>query len=184
MKKIRLGATEIQVSELGIGSWSWGDTLFWQYGKGYNENDIDPAIDATLAAGIDFFDTAEVYGNGKSEKILGAFLLRKPSSIIVATKFMPFPWRLRQSSVLQALRRSLDRLLLDQVDLYQVHSPMPPMSPEHWMAGMAEAVKAKMTRAVGVSNYNAEWTRRAHAALAKFDIPLATNQFDSISKSI
>lgn len=176
MKKIQLGAGEIQVSELGIGGWSWGDRLIWGFGKGYNENDIDPAMDATLATGVNFFDTAEVYGNGASEKILGRYLQKNHPSIIVATKFMPFPWRLRQSSVMQALRRSLNRLQLERVDLYQVHTPLPPMSPEHWMAGMAEVVKAGMTRAVGVSNYNAEWTRRAHAALAKHNISLASNQ--------
>ena len=176
MNQVRLGATDLQVTELGIGAWSWGDKLFWGFGKGYTESDIDIAIGATLATGINFFDTAEVYGSGESEKILGKYLREKKVSIVTATKFMPFPWRLRQASVSEALRRSLNRLQLDRVDLYQVHQALPPMSPEHWMAGMADVVKAGLTRTVGVSNYNADWTRRAHAALAKYNIPLASNQ--------
>lgn len=176
MNQVRLGATDVFVPELGIGAWSWGDTLFWSYGKTHNDRDVRAAIEMAIAHGINFFDTAEVYGNGHSERHLGAYIREKNAALIIATKFMPFPWRLRYTSVIQALRRSLKRLNIERVDLYQVHQPLPPIAPETWMKGMAEAVNAGLTRVVGVSNYNAAWTRRVHRALAERGIPLASNQ--------
>ena len=70
--RISLGATGIQISPLGIGTWAWGDTWFWQYGKGgYSDVDLEAAYQASLAYGISFFDTAEMYGRGRSERLLG-----------------------------------------------------------------------------------------------------------------
>ncbi len=72
--RISLGATGIQISPLGIGTWAWGDTWFWQYGKGgYSDADLEAAYQASLAYGISFFDTAEMYGRGRSERLLGQF---------------------------------------------------------------------------------------------------------------
>ena len=172
----RLGKTEIRVTPLGIGTWSWGDSMVWGFGKGYAEADLRAAFDATLASGITFFDTAEIYGWGKSERFLGKFVRESGHKVIIATKFFPFPWRLRKGALLQALRGSLDRLGIDQVDLYQIHWPFPPVAIETWMDGMADAVQAGLTKAIGVSNYNVEQTQRAHAALAKRGVPLASNQ--------
>ncbi len=171
-----LGKTDVQVTPLGTGTWAWGDRLTWGYGQGYGEGDVKAAFDTSLAAGIDFFDTAEIYGNGRSEKMLGEFIRQSNRQIVVASKFFPFPWRLRRHDLLSALRKSLDRLGLERVDLYQVHWSLPPVSVETWMAAMADAVQAGLTRAVGVSNYSADQTRRAHEALAKRGVPLASNQ--------
>jgi len=176
MNQIRLGDTDVFVPELGIGAWSWGDTLFWSYGKTHTDRDVRAAIETAIAHGINFFDTAEIYGGGHSERHIGAYVREKNPTLIIATKFMPFPWRLRHTSVIQALQRSLKRLNVPCVDLYQVHQPLPPVAPETWMAGMAEALQAGLTRAIGVSNYNAAWTRRAYTALAQRGIPLASNQ--------
>jgi aryl-alcohol dehydrogenase-like predicted oxidoreductase len=96
----------------------------------------------------------------------------------VATKFVPFPWRLRKQNLLDALRASLDRLGLKQVDLYQLHFPFPPIPIETWMDGLADAVQAGFARAVGVSNCSVEQMRRAHAALAKRGVVLASNQVE------
>ncbi len=148
----------------------------WGYGRDYGESDVKAAFEASVAAGIDFFDTAEIYGNGRSEKMLGEFIRQSHRQVVVATKFFPFPWRLRRNDLVSALRRSLDRLGLEQVDLYQVHWPFPPFPVETWMSAMADAVQAGLTRAVGVSNYSPEQTRRAYEALAKRGIPLASNQ--------
>jgi aryl-alcohol dehydrogenase-like predicted oxidoreductase len=172
---ISLGASDVRVSPLGIGTWAWGDRLFWGYGHGYTDADLQAAFQTGLAAGINFFDTAEAYGRGHSEQLLGQFI-RRTDSPVVATKFMPYPWRLQRESLLGALRQSLERLGLSRVDLYQVHWPLPPVSIETWMAGLADATEAGLTRAVGVSNYNVEQMRRAHAALAKRGVPLASNQ--------
>jgi aryl-alcohol dehydrogenase-like predicted oxidoreductase len=76
------------------------------------------------------------------------------------------------------MRASLARLQLAQVDLYLIHVPLPPVKIETWMDALAEAVGAGLVRAVGVSNFSAEQTRRAHAALQKHGIPLACNQVE------
>lgn len=186
MKQIELGSSGVKVSSLGIGTWAWGDNLYWGYGKGYGENDLQLAFDETLRAGIDFFDTAEIYGFGKSEKFIGEFLRiaaqRDGASIRdnvhIATKFACLPYRVTKSSLLRALRGSLKRLGVSQVDLYQIHWNFAAMSIETMMDAMAEAVEKKLTRAVGVSNYNVEQVRRAHKRLAAHNIPLASNQIE------
>ena len=175
---IQLGKTDVRVPPLGIGTWQWGDSMMWGYGKGYAEGEIQAAFDASVAAGITCFDTAEMYGFGKSERFLGKFIRADGQPAVVATKFFPVPWRLGKGSLLRALRGSLKRLGMQQVDLYQIHFPLPPVSIETWMDGLADAVQAGLTRAVGVSNYNVEQTRRAHAALAKRGVPLASNQVE------
>jgi aryl-alcohol dehydrogenase-like predicted oxidoreductase len=186
MDQIELGKSGVRVSPLGIGTWAWGDNLYWGYGKGYGKADLKQAFDDTLRADINFFDTAEVYGLGKSEKFLGEFLRaaeRNPNvnlrpGVHIATKFFPLPYRLSKSFLLHALRGSLKRLGLQTVDLYQMHWAFPPVSIETWMDAMAEAVEKKLTRAVGVSNYNADQVRRAHKRLAQRGIPLASNQIE------
>ena len=174
---VSLGSTDLRISPLGIGTWAWGDTMIWGYGRGgYNDADLQQAFQVSRSAGINFFDTAEIYGWGRSERMLGGFARPDVGAVIVATKFFPYPWRLGRPSLPKALRASLDRLGMERVDLYQVHWPYPPVPIETWMAGLSEAVGAGLARAVGVSNYNAEQTRRAHAALAEHGMPLASNQ--------
>lgn len=176
--RLRLGVTDVLVSPMGVGAWAWGDRLVWGYGRGYSQADLRAAFQASLELGVNLFDTAEVYGWGRSERLLGQFVREAGQQVKVATKFMPFPWRLHRRSVLTALRSSLDRLGLSRVDLYQIHSPFSPIPIETWMAGLAEAATAGLTRTVGVSNYNVEQTRRAHAALARRGVPLASNQVE------
>jgi aryl-alcohol dehydrogenase-like predicted oxidoreductase len=178
LETIQLGHTDVRITPLGIGTWQWGDTLMWGYGTGYAEADLRTAFDTTVAAGITFFDTAEIYGFGKSERFLGQFIRASGQQVVVATKFFPLPWRLGKGSLLKALRGSLNRLGLAQVDLYQIHWPFRPVSIETWMDALADAVQAGLTRTVGVSNYNVAQTRRAHAALAKRGVPLASNQVE------
>lgn len=164
--------------ELGIGTWSWGDRLYWGYGHGYNDQDIAQAFAACVNAGIHFFDTAEAYGQGRSETLLGQLVKTAPQPITVATKFMPYPWRLSRRALLRALRGSLRRLNLPQVDLYQMHWPFPPVNIETWMAAMSEAYHAGLIKAVGVSNYDRAQMQRSSSALTREGIPLASNQVE------
>ena len=177
---VELGKSGVRVAPLGTGTWSWGDGIYWGYGKGYGEAEIRDAFDASMNAGINFFDTAEIYGFGKSEKFIAQFSRALPNkaSVQIATKFFPIPWRFTRGQLLRALRGSLKRLQTDCIDLYQIHWPMPLFPVERMMDALAEAVEKGMTRAVGVSNFNAEQTRRAHAQLAKHNIPLASNQIE------
>ena len=175
-ERVKLGNTDIAISPMGIGTWAWGDQVMWGYGKSYTDADVRAAFDATVAAGINFFDTAEVYGLGRSEKLLGQFIRESGQSLVVATKFMPFPFWLTKNALRRALRNSLKRLGMPRTDLYQMHFPLPPVPVETWMDAMAEAVEAGFVRAVGVSNYDQAQMGRAHNALAKRGIPLASNQ--------
>lgn len=176
-ERVALGPTDIQISPLGIGTWAWGDRLVWDYGKGgFSDADIEAAFQSSLAHGVNFFDTAESYGQGRSETLLGQFRRQAGWPVVIATKFMPYPWRLTRSELLRALRSSLQRLGMPAVDLYQMHWPFPPVPIETWMDAMADAVEAGLVRAVGVSNYGAKQMERAYNALARRHIPLASNQ--------
>jgi aryl-alcohol dehydrogenase-like predicted oxidoreductase len=177
-----LGQTNILISRLGVGTWAWGDRLFWGYGREYTESDVRAAFTTSLEAGINFFDTAEIYGQGRSERLLGKFASEFSGNtqrpIIIATKFFPYPWRLWKGSLQKALEASLRRLNMEQVHLYQIHWPFPPVPLETWASALADMVERGLTQAVGVSNYNLNQMRRAHAVLIKRGIVLASNQVE------
>lgn len=162
--------------EMGLGAWQWGDRLVWQFGKGYDDQAVREAFKLAVEEGVRFIDTAEVYGNGLSEHLLGRFLKETEQPVLIATKYFPFPWRLSRSSVPRALKNSLERIGVESVDLYQIHWPTPLMSVDRMMDGMAECVKSGMTRTVGVSNFNQTQMLAAYSALARQNIPLASNQ--------
>ncbi len=79
--------------EMGLGAWQWGDRMVWQYGQGYGDEEVHQAFLASVHEGIRFVDSAEVYGGGRSERLLGEFLKQTDQPILVATKYAPFPWR-------------------------------------------------------------------------------------------
>jgi aryl-alcohol dehydrogenase-like predicted oxidoreductase len=162
--------------DFGLGAWQWGDRLIWQYGQTHKDEDCLAAFQVSLEAGIRFVDTAEVYGSGRSERLLGEFLQETDQAVLVATKYFPYPWRLRKNSLLRALRRSLERIGVESVDLYQIHQPYSLLSIEKMMEAMAEAVAEGLTRTVGVSNYDQNQMLQAYSALARKDVPLAANQ--------
>lgn len=175
---VQLGKTDIRIPPMGTGAWEWGDRFMWGFGREYGPRQVEESFHASLAAGIDFFDTAELYGNGRSEKFLGTLMPSTDRKVILATKFFPFPWRLTRGALQAALRASLKRLGRESVDLYQIHQPYPPNAPVFWAEALAEAAQRGLIRAAGVSNYNADWTRRTQAALARHGLPLASNQVE------
>ncbi|PKN92816.1 MAG: 2,5-didehydrogluconate reductase [Chloroflexi bacterium HGW-Chloroflexi-6] len=168
----------LHTAELGLGAWAWGDRIVWNYGKGYSDADIEEGFRVSLENGVTLVDTAEVYGNGRSERLLGQFLKNTQTPVIVATKFFPLPWRWTKNSVVRALKASLERLGLEKVDLYQIHWPSPLIPIETYAEGLAEVHKAGLARAVGVSNYDKNQMQRAVTVLAKYKIPLASNQVE------
>ncbi|MBV9257348.1 MAG: aldo/keto reductase [Ktedonobacteraceae bacterium] len=171
MKQHRsLGATELIVSPLGVGTNKWG-------GRGGQNNEaVFEAFQASLNAGINFFDTAEVYTWGNSERTLGECMKRANRVVITASKFAPLPNRLSPHTLMDALDASLSRLGLETLDLYYVHWPYTLLNLDALMDMMALAVHAGKIRAVGVSNYSARQMRRAAARLARYGIPLAANE--------
>jgi aryl-alcohol dehydrogenase-like predicted oxidoreductase len=162
--------------EMGLGAWQWGDRVVWQYGHGYGDVEVRQAFQASLEEGIRFIDTAEIYGNGRSERLLGQFLKETDQPVLIATKFLPFPWRFGKGSLPRALKGSLARLGVESVDLYQIHWPSPLMSIDTMMDGLAACVTGGMTRTLGVSNFGPTNMLAAYSALARHNIPLAANQ--------
>jgi aryl-alcohol dehydrogenase-like predicted oxidoreductase len=180
---IPLGKTDIRISPIGLGTWQWGDRAMWSYGATHTDRDIHEAFRKSIEGGIDFFDTAELYGKGRSEVLLGECLREMAPAgsgvpVVVATKFAPLPFRLRKGALAGALRRSLARLGLARVDLYQVHFPFSLVPVAVWADALADAVGAGLTRSVGVSNYSAAQMRQAHEVLSRRGIPLASNQVE------
>lgn len=171
-----LGATNIEITKLGIGAWSWGDRLYWSFGNEYNYYDIEDAFNTCINAGINFIDTAESYGWGQSERYLGEFIHKTNFPILIATKFMPYPWRLKKSRLINALKKSLQRLKLQQVDLYQIHWPLPPINTEVWADGLSDSIDEGLTKAVGVSNFNMSQMLRTMNVLQKRGKNLTSNQ--------
>ena len=180
-----LAGTNWLLPPMGLGTWAWGDSSTWgmgSYDRSYNFETIREAYAKSVAAGIILLDTAEMYGNGESERIIGRLLEEDTSNrdrVLIATKFIPFPWRLPlRTKLLDALRASLDRLRLSFVHLYQIHGPISLCSPESMADALAEAVNSGLCKAVGVSNYSERETRAIHTALSRRGIQLATNQIE------
>jgi aryl-alcohol dehydrogenase-like predicted oxidoreductase len=173
---IQLGKTGIKITPMGIGIMQWSDLPMPENNDPGVDQKIREIYTTTIAAGINLFDTAEMYGRGRSEIHLGRCLEQIDRQVVVATKFMPFPWRLSKWQFRTALLHSLQRLSLGQVDLYQMHWPFPPVPIKNWMDAMADAFADGLIKAVGVSNYSCAQTRLAFDSLARYKIPLASNQ--------
>ncbi len=173
LSKIPLGKSGVLVSPLGLGTNAWGRA-------GRPKPELQAVFEAALSRGVAIVDTAEVYGAGGSERTVGLFLagLEGRERPAVLSKFFPFPWRLRKTALVDALRRSMDRLRLAALDIYLIHFPWGPVSIETWVEALADAAEAGLVRAVGVSNYNASQVRRAHAVLSSRGIVLACNEVE------
>ena len=133
-----------------------------------------------MAEGVTFLDTAEIYGNGASERIIGQMLREGgfEGTPVIATKFAPLPYRFSAKSLLDAVDKSLERLGIETIDLYQIHFPNPIFKISSLMDALAETVKAGKVRRVGVSNYGADQMKRAHDRLASYGVSLASNQVE------
>jgi len=180
-----LAGSEVSIPPLGVGTWAWGDRSTWGmggYDTGFTRDSIKEAWDSSIDAGVTLFDTAEVYGRGESERILGGLLAEDPvraASVVVATKFMPSPWKVEvRGALMKSLRASLSRLGLPAVDLYQIHGPISLRSHAVLADALAAAHQAGLVKAVGVSNYSVKETRSMAAALQRHGMQLASNQIE------
>ena len=138
---------------------------------------MNEIIRAALDGGINWFDTAEAYGFGRSERGLAGALAAvevADGDVRIATKWLPL---LRTAGSIRRTIGDRQRALSPySVDLHQVHQPISFSSPEDEMNAMADLVESGQIRAVGVSNFNAQRMRRAHQALRRRGLPLASNQ--------
>src|ERR671910_2705923 len=155
-------AEELNVAPLGVGAWAWGSTRLWGYGKEYDRSDVGGAFRASMAEGVTLLDTAEMYGNGASERIIGEILREGgfEGTPVIATKFAPLPYRISARSLLSAVDKSLDRLGIETIDLYQIHFPTPILKIKSLMDALAETVKAEKGRREGVTNHDVYQMKR------------------------
>jgi len=168
----------ISLPPIGLGAWAWGDSIFWGYDK-KNDGDLAEVFDYAVSKDLAFFDTAELYGFGRSEQLLGDFRAKYPpeqaDKVQIASKFAAFPFRTKPQDVVNACRKSVERLGNKPIDLYQIHFPNAWSNAEYW-DGLAMAYEEGLVKAVGVSNYGVDAVRACHSALAERNIKLASNQ--------
>lgn len=181
--QMQLGGASLRVSRLGVGAMTWGDAkglarlqpAKTAYGSADGIEEERRALEASLGAGVNLFDSAAMYSGGASERRLGE--LTRGRDAFIASKF-PGGFSFKADDFPKELDASLARLGRGSIDLYQHHFPSRGVSIPALMNRMADAVEAGKVRAVGVSNYSAEQMREAHAALSKRGIPLASNQVE------
>ena len=174
-----LGKTNIRVTPIGLGmmEFAGGGGLVGSAFPVIGQDEKNATVKAALDGGINWFDTAELYGAGISEASLSTALKaagKKDHEVVVATKWWPLFRTARNiPHTIQDRIRFLDGYT---ISLYMVHQPFGFSSPEAEMEAMADLVEAGKIRSVGISNFNARQMRRAHKTLQKRGLPLAVNQ--------
>jgi aryl-alcohol dehydrogenase-like predicted oxidoreductase len=166
-----LGKSGIKISSVGLGTWQWGSRE-WGWERGYGRKEVLETFQRALELGINFIDTAEIYGQGRSERLVGEAIRGHREDVVIATKVWPF--NLSSGRIMRAADRSLRRLGVDVIDLYQIHWPNPIFPIRGTMKSMKKLVQTGKIRSVGVSNFNLAKTKTAQDGLAPLD--LASNQ--------
>ncbi|MHB0946336.1 MAG: aldo/keto reductase [Sedimentisphaerales bacterium] len=166
MKKSKLGNSRLEITKVGLGTWAIGGP--WQFGWGLqDDNDSMDAIVESLDAGVNWLDTAPIYGCGHGETIIGKVLKKIGQKPIIATK-CGLIWNdkkekiscLKAKSILAECDASLKRLGVETIDLYQMHWNQPDEDIEEGFEAMAKCVKAGKVRYLGVSNFTVEQMER------------------------
>ncbi|HEX2026346.1 MAG TPA: aldo/keto reductase [Actinomycetota bacterium] len=162
MQTRRLGSSGPEISVVGFGAWEAGGDA---WGPNDSEERVIEAIRAGLDAGITWIDTAEVYGDGMSERLVGRAVSDRRDRVVVATKVAPRPdgTGFRPDEVHRACRGSLERLGLDRIDLYQLHWTADDVPVEDTWGAMAELVDQGLVGAIGVSNFDRGLIERCEA---------------------
>jgi aryl-alcohol dehydrogenase-like predicted oxidoreductase len=164
-----LGRSGMSVPALGVGTnrWSTGEP---------GQARLNETLAAAVDVGMGFFDTAEIYTFGRSERAVGVAARQDGRPVVLASKFAPMPARITAAQFDSALDRTLKRLGRESIDLYYLHFPYSLRGVGTWMKAVAEAVESGKIRAAGISNCNAAQMRKAADVLARYGIPLAANQ--------
>jgi aryl-alcohol dehydrogenase-like predicted oxidoreductase len=180
LKSLRqLGRTGIMVTPIGLGCWQFSkqNNMAGKFWPTLEDSMIEKIVSLSLEGGINWFDTAEIYGGGVSEKALSKALKaagKNPGEVIVATKWWPM-FRFA-SNIRKTINTRIAALDPYPIDLYQVHQPFGFSGESSEMAEMAELFNKKLIRSVGVSNFNAKKMENSWNSLQKSGIPLASNQ--------
>jgi len=170
MQKRRLGTSDLEITPLGVGAWAMGGGG-WQFAWGAQDDDESvAAIHRALDLGINWIDTAAIYGLGHSEEVVARAIAGRPDKPLVFTK-CGIVWNERREntrtiepeSIRKEVEQSLSRLKVDVIDLYQIHWPEPDRLVEAAWAMMAQLQREGKVRHIGVSNFNVDQMRRAQA---------------------
>jgi aryl-alcohol dehydrogenase-like predicted oxidoreductase len=159
MKMRSLGKTGVKVSELCFGTMTFGGRSFFKHIGGLGQEEANTLVDMALEAGINFFDTADVYSEGLSEEMLGKALGKRRKDIILATKVRlkmgpgPNDIGLSRRHIIEGCNASLKRLGTDYIDLYQAHSFDPDTPLEETMRALDDLVRQGKVRYIGCSNF-------------------------------
>ncbi|MEJ2218272.1 MAG: aldo/keto reductase [Gemmatimonadota bacterium] len=154
-----LGNTGVRVSELCFGAMTFGGKGYWTGVGQVQQKEADALVGMALDAGVNFFDTADVYSEGWSEEILGKALGSRRKDVVLATKVRgrtgpgPNDVGLSRKHIMDACDASLKRLGTDHIDLYQVHSFDPRTSLEETLRALDDLVRAGKVRYIGASNF-------------------------------
>jgi aryl-alcohol dehydrogenase-like predicted oxidoreductase len=167
LRTVPLGETGMEITRIGFGAWAIGGGG-WEFGWGPQDDAQSlAAIEHALEQGVNWIDTAAVYGFGHSESIVGRALEATSERPYVFTKcsLLEGPGRrvlhdLRRDSVLREAEASLERLGVDAIDLYQIHWPDPEPDIEEGWTALAQLKEQGLVRHIGVSNFNVEQLRR------------------------
>ena len=152
MKYTKIGKTTINVSQIGLGTWQFG-TDGWGYGKKFSKTDSIKIIHKALDSGITLIDTAEIYGRGKSEKIIGEALKGyNRENLVLVSKFLPKA--IRPSAIVRAVKKSLLRLGTSYLDVYLIHFPNPLLPLKSTLRNMENLLEEGVIRCIGLSNYS------------------------------
>lgn len=171
MQKRKLGYSELYITTIGLGTWAMGGGD-WKFGWGPQDDMASvKAIHAALDQGINWIDTAAIYGHGHAEEVVGRAIKGIRNEVIIATKCGRV-WEgdsreigksLRADSIRREVEASLKRLAIEVIDLYQIHWPEPDEEIEEGWGTVADLVKEGKIRYGGVSNFSLEQLKRAQA---------------------
>ena len=182
LEKRTLGKTDIEVSPIGIGVMLWldGKGLIWGRLPAVPKETENVIIKEAVEGGINFFDTAEIYGFGKSERALSSALQANKiadTDVVIGTKWRPAFRRAR--NMRKSIHKRIEYLSPYTIDLYMVHFPYMTFSRvKGQMKEMISLVREQKIRSIGVSNFDEQKMRTAHALLENEEIPLAVNQVE------
>jgi len=175
----RLGTSDARISALGLGCWqfSQGRGLGGGFWSNVPDSEVEGIVRASLEGGINWFDTAEAYGGGQSERALSSALQKagvRPGEAVIATKWMPLGRT--ALSIGKTIGKRLDSLRGFPIDLYQIHQPIALARIQSQMAAMAALVQGRKIRFIGVSNFSAKRMVRADEALRGHGLRVVSNQ--------
>ena len=174
-----LGNSGLKVSVIGIGAAQFASKV-WGYGTRFSDSQVLQIISKGLDCGINLIDTAEAYGDGLSETLIGKAIKERRDDVVVTTKVSP--WNLRYRNVLKAADRSLKRLEIDSIDLYQIHFPNPLVPLSETLNAMERLVKEGKVRYIGVSNFNVGQLRKVQECLRNTEVVSNEIEYNLLSR--